>query len=247
MLRKAIVGAVISIACSAPAMAQLAGYPLGGRSQQPQVPPHIDNTRTGPFIYNQPGDPQLGGFFADGEQGQFYDQRIADDFTLALGAVVNGACWQGGSEFFFSPDILDNLTGFTYGFYADGGGVPGAAVTPLTVVPIGGVSVTNIGTGFFGETAYTFCIKFNPLVLLPGTYWFTMGGNLIDPFGDALVWYSSNPTFNNHIAAQLPVDAPWAGFDGLGDLGFQIQGVPEPATIGLLGLGIVMLRKRAKR
>lgn len=248
MKRTAFVGVLGILAFSGSAFAQLTTTWNGGRIEHPQgdSPTKPATPRDGPFIYNQPPDVNIG-IFADGVPGQFYDQRIADDFTLAVGSTVNGVCWQGGSEFFVSPDILPNIDSFTLGFYSDAGGAPGADLNGgLMFIPLSSITVNAFGQDPNGAIAYDFCVKLEPFNLPAGRFWFTTGANLIDGGAtDAFVWYNTSPVVNDLVAAQLPVDAAYQTFSGFGDMAFQIQ-APEPATIGLLGLGVVGLLRRRK-
>ncbi|HWB20533.1 MAG TPA: hypothetical protein VG711_09555, partial [Phycisphaerales bacterium] len=86
----------------------------------------------GPVVYSQLLPSYTSGFFADGVAGQYYSERIADDFTLGSATSVNGVIWAGSSEGFYYSD-LTNFNSFRISIFSDAGGLPGAVLLDTTV------------------------------------------------------------------------------------------------------------------
>jgi hypothetical protein len=243
MLRTTLVGAAIALLMAGAASAQLSTF-LDGRSETQEAGPYIPSeTNAGQILYQQLPDGSGGGVFADGAPGQFYNQRVADNFPH-IGGPINGVCWWGGSENFIFPG-LNNFSGFSVQFFADGGGLPGPAVSALMVFPTAATNPTPTGNILFGGgIEYYQCVKFNPIDLGLGNYWVSMGGIAISPGDDAYAWDFSLQGDNRFAFTDPQWASPWLAAVGFGDLAFQIQ--PEPATLSLLGLGALFLRRRGK-
>lgn len=101
----------------------------------------------------------------NGDNGAFayFNQQIADDFTLSSDAAVGQATWYG--NFFNSGDPFDDGTfSFMLRFYADAGGVPAD-----TAFSEREVSATLFDTGVTqsGDRIYRFSTTF-PAVSLSG-------------------------------------------------------------------------------
>jgi len=201
----------------------------------------------GNIVYSQlPAAPELGGFFSDAVPGQFYEQRVADDFTLGAGANVNGVIWVGGSENYYTP-FLTNFTSFRVQIFADAGGTVGASLMDL-VVPV--ASANPVYQSYVYTNIYQFDLKFEPLALGPGTYWLSVGTANVSPGGDAFAWTTAGAGGNDLVAAELGAavgTGVFANFAGFGDLAFAIQAgdVPGPGALALVGLaGMVSSRRR---
>ncbi|MHC4948848.1 MAG: hypothetical protein ACYTG1_11385 [Planctomycetota bacterium] len=187
-----------------------------------------------------------GGLPSDGVAGQYWSQRIADDFVLTTGADVNGAKWVGGSENFTFSD-LTNFQDFMIGIYADNVGLPGAPIMTMTV-PVATTSKVPLGLDAVnGGELFEFTVTFAPLALGPGTYHFSVGTVNVDPAGDGFVWNVAAATVNDSVTAELPPGGGFGGpFVGNGDMAFSIQGVPGPGGLALLGFAAAIGRRRRR-
>ena len=146
------------------------GNPIGGDS---------------PTIYSQPSE-SPDGFFSDGVPGQFWSQRIADNFTLGSNYTVDGIRWWGNSENYTTPD-LGNFKNFVIEFYQDAGGIPGASIGQV-VVGTGNTNATPTGgQNSFGGIEYLMETSLN-LPLLGGVpYWVSFVSANNDPSSPAFV------------------------------------------------------------
>ncbi|MEC9373425.1 MAG: hypothetical protein VYC34_06245, partial [Planctomycetota bacterium] len=191
------------------------GTPASG---EPQPTP-----RVGSVAYEQPND-SADGFFTDAVAGQFYSQRIADNFTLASTSNVNGVNWWGSSEFFIFND-LTNFSSFTVEIFADAGGAPGASVTgPITASTAATNPVATGNFNFAGGIEYMQGIKFdNPVTLQGGTqYWLSIGSTNISPGDDGYIWSTSN-SGDLILAGNFFDGVGFQSFANTGDVAFQIQ------------------------
>lgn len=196
-------------------------------------------------LYSQPNNlPTLGGFYSVGSAGQFFSQRMADDFTIA-GGTVTKLRWWGSSQNFAFPD-LTNITGFDVAVYGDAEGIPDAgnvlyhsspALAGLTITPTGGISIA-------GAIQYQFDLDISPLALAGGKYWFSVGGLLANPFGDTFVWNLSSVGDGANASFFYP-NSGWIAFPESGaNMAFEI--VPAPGVLGLAGLGLVASARRRR-
>lgn len=194
-----------------------------------------------PILYSQPSDFPGGTVFASqndtgGGFGNF--ATVYDDFILPGNDLVTDVHWQGG---FFNPGH-GTITAFTVAFYADNAGQPGAALLTQTIA--GNANETFVGNQFFGPVYDYSVVLTTPFATAAGTQY----------------WMSIVPTTN------FPPQWGWhtgTGGDGIGyqdffgtrsptgtDFAFALTGVPEPATLALVGLGLVSLavhRSRRRR
>lgn len=205
-----------------------------------------------PVIFSQPiGAVDAGGFYSDAVPGQFYSQRIADNFTTPAGGVdwlLTGVRWWGSSEFFLFPNYT-NMDAFVVEIYADAGGVPGLSLTGPLVYSTAATNPTPIGVSFNGATVYEQDVNFPALQVPPNTnLWISIGADVFSPFDDAWVWTLAG-SGDNVIAADF-FSGGYTAFQGFGDVSFEIAGqrVPEPGSIalcsiGALALGYVALRR----
>jgi len=194
-----------------------------------------------PVIYSQPSDFPVGTVFASqNDPGGFGAIATAyDDFTLPGAAIVDDVHWQGG---YFNPGTQGAITAFTITFWSDNAGQPGVALLAETIP--GTANETFVGNQLFGPI-YNYSV------------------NLTVPFlatGGTQYWLSIVPT--------MTLPPQWGWHTGTGGDGFAFQdffatrsrlpnvdfayaltgtAVPEPASLGLVGLGILALTACLRR
>ncbi len=201
---------------------------------------------TADVVYEQLPDLSLGGYFSDGVPGQFYSQRVADDFSLGAATTITGVSFWGGSEFFIFPD-LSNFSDFVVEVFADNAGAVGASVYSETFTTANTNPVFD-GFGIAGQDIYYHTVNFSaPVAVGAGGYWLSVGSINISPGDDAYAWNIAAAVANDQIAADFFDGNGFQVFTGTGDVAFQIHAVPEPGTASLVGLAVAGLFVRRRR
>jgi hypothetical protein len=201
-------------------------------------------------LYSQPNDrPGQASFFSDAVAGQFFGQRMADDFFLGTAGSVESIRWWGGSQN-FNAATLDNMASFSVRIYADNAGSVGAELASR-MISIEDVSIVDTGTtNLTGGIVYQHEAALSaPLDLSAGRYWVSVGATLVTPAGDAWVWAGS--TVGNLInATDFFGPAGYVTFDPtFNDLAFEVLGTPVPApasAVMLMALAPMVRRRRAR-
>ena len=206
----------------------------------------------GDIVYDQLDDLHSG-FPSDGVAGQYFDQRIIDDFVITGSGTIdiNGVVWRGGSENFAFAD-LTNFSDFVIEIYPDdGAGAPDVSSPLLSMsVATGMTNPTATGsTNDSGGTIFEQEVKFSPLSLDRGViYYVSVGADNVTSDGDAYVWNNALMTVNDTFWFEQPVDSGSVFMEtGEGDMSFQIQAVPAPGALALLGLAGLTSRRRRRR
>lgn len=197
-------------------------------------------------IYSQVSDqPSAQSFFSDAVSGQFFSQRMADNFMLDSAASATSIAWWGGSQNFNFADPT-NMLSYTVEIYtSDLAGAPDLANLLLSqTVSIGDGNLTASATGAFlfgggNEYAYTLDLG-SALALDAGVeYWISVGATLDNTFGDAWVWSGSSQ--GDLVNATDFFDGgEYTIFDPtFNDLAFAIVPAPSTAVVafGFLGMG----------
>lgn len=200
-------------------------------------------------IYSQLSDqPSAQSFFSDAIAGQFFSQRMADNFTLDADATATSVRWWGGSQNFQFADI-DNMASYTVVLYeADSAGGPGSVIYSDTVTDKNiRLGLSQTGATLFGggiEYAYTLELE-SAVALSAGTeYWISVGATLVDGGADAWVW-SGSSAGDLVNATDFFSGGGYTVFDPtFNDMAFEI--IPAPST-ALMGFGIVGLAMRRRR
>jgi hypothetical protein len=186
---------------------------------------------TAGIIYDNGGPDGSNTWFSDLAVGIFQ----FDDFVLEPGAnIITDIHWYGG-YLAQAPEFDD----FLFLIIDE----PGGTVFLYTAAP----NVTRVSTEVIGQDGlliYEYWSYIDPLVLDAGvTYWLS----IINNTSDSIIWGWSTAGAGVHL------------MDERGDISLQDQNlafrltndvIPEPATLGLVGLGLIGMaarfRKRAR-
>lgn len=203
-------------------------------------------TSFGAVLFDQTTNYQVDSYFSDAESSNgsyFWQQAMADDFTISSDSNVTSINFWGSSENFDGSDNLDNFASFDIVIYDTAFNAVGSwniATSALNATPSG-----EFGTST-GATGYKFTANISQ-ALVAGSYRLHVGAVLNDGFDNAFVWGSADG--NGNIFADF--------FDGTGfneyaqdpGLAFQVSGepVPEPASLTAVGLGIAALIRRRRK
>lgn len=195
-------------------------------------------------IYSQ-SDYSTGGFFSDGVAGQFYDNRMAENFTIGGAATVNTITWAGGSENFLDP-TLGNFSDWVIRIFNDSAGAVGTEVWSGTFAK----AATNpVFTGSFnvaGGEIHTQSVATGGVGLGAGSYWISIGSVNISPGDDAWAWADTLSVYDGAARSDSPFGSGFGTVEAT-DLSFGLEGVPEPGTFVALGVGLaglVAMRRR---
>jgi hypothetical protein len=171
---------------------------------------------------------------------------VADRFTLDAPIVVGGVVLWGG---YLSADGNYPPDDFTFAFYEDEGGLPGAEIARSSITEITRTDTRHPSRAGITIFRHTGIIGLTPLA--SGTYWFSVvADTFLDP--DEWVWFESKR--RGPLAETVdPVfpDPTWHHIDD-GNLAFALLGpgrildVPEASSVllSLCALSGLWLRRR---
>jgi hypothetical protein len=202
-------------------------------------------------VLNQPPD-QINAFWSDVDGSE----SVAENFVVS--STVNVAQIRIWGIYFFTgtPPVTDN---FTVIFHFDSSGLPGAAFSTQTNVP---VTRQLTGGTFAGYAEYVYTLTLTtPVNLIPGTYWVEIYGNTTGD-GDNIYnfgWETGtvDPTHGITGAAQSAT-VPGTGwspqvYDFAIEINAQSAAVPTMTEWGMIifavlaGLGAVYSIRKQRR
>jgi MYXO-CTERM domain-containing protein len=237
-----MMGVLAAAGLAASASAQSRGVDMGGVWGLGHGGNNGGAGNDGPTVYSQPSQGQ-DGLFSDGVAGQFWSQRIADNFVLDNNYVVDGIRWWGSSENYIFDD-LTNFGAFIIEFYDDAGGTPGASIGQFSV-DIGDANATPTGL-MNGNGGHEYQLEAPVNIALNGgtQYWVSVGSKNLSPGDDGFIWSLNFNEGDGNIAADFFDGFGYSTFGGF-DMAFELTGVPTPGSAALLGLaGLAASRRR---
>lgn len=195
-------------------------------------------------VYVQDSDqPSQASFFSDAVAGQFFSQRMADNFTLASDTEVTQIRWWGGSQNFQFAD-LTNMSSYTVRIFADDLSTEVFSTTVDTELSSLSVSATG-ATLFGGGMEFEYTLDLGSALSLSGgsEYWISIGSTLVNGGADAWVW--SGSSMGDLVnATDFFNGSGFTVFDPtFNDLAFAIVPSPGSASV-LVGAGLVLVRRR---
>lgn len=176
------------------------------------------------------------GFYSDGQSGQYWSQRIADNFNLGGSTTIDRVKWWGMSEYYIFPD-LTNFSAWTIAFYN-----PGFGDISSETIAKANITITQDANIFGNYWVYEFDAAITPVAVDNG--WISIGSHNISPGDDGFAWHFGLPG-DGIIAGDFFDGDGYEQFRGAGDVAFALYEVPAPGALALVGLGgLVAARRR---
>jgi hypothetical protein len=195
-------------------------------------------------IISQPHDPTLEGKFSNFVTGDIAHQQAADDFSVAAPTTLTGLSWVGQYDV---TQSVANPVQFRIRFFDDNSGLP--ADTPIVTVDAT-VNAAATGDSFGGSPWLGYSLALPSLFLTAGDYWVSImefDTRTTASGGSQWLWGRSN-NFGAAAAVRQTETSAWITSGG--DMAFTLEGnfpVPEPAALGLFGIGLAGLAAFRRR
>jgi hypothetical protein len=183
-----------------------------------------------------------------------FNSQVADDFVLQSGGnTITDVHWWG---IWWNAGPPGNATAFNIIFYADDPANPGKPTGSGMADPTStNIAIRTLAASAVGETADPFnvagfhydAVLSPPVTLAPGHYW--MAIQSVNTFPPQWGWADNGATAGNACQGfpllgyaywQQPIPNTVTGRE----MAFYLTGVPEPASLLLLGLAGLLIRRR---
>jgi hypothetical protein len=202
-----------------------------------------------PSVWNGNGSNVSVGY-TDEESAAGTGFQSFDNFAIAGGGAINQVSWLGvytDQTLFLNK--APNTTTWDLDFYANNSGAPGALMAS-TSLAAAGVTSQILGTGSFGGATfniYEFTADVPEFDAAPGTeYWFSPFSHNPDETAK-FIWIQGTGGDGAGYQHRMVSGSVSGNFTLPVDLAFSLSNVPEPSTLVMVGLGIILAAVASRR